>query len=160
MRCGPIDCSPPAESVGLEVNLHLAAALCKFGLNSQCYDGSDHFSFVDFSYGHYKILVMVHVLEHCDDAGKILKKILNSCFRIGIERTIIVAPGAKDYSSDQTHNTFVNENYLKGHELFNCKGSAAREISYFPINHESIGKYFIFCEFKFTYEKISDMQLS
>jgi SAM-dependent methyltransferase len=143
----------PAGSVGLEVNPHLVAALRKCGLNSQRYDDGDDFSFLDFPCGYYKTLVMAHVLEHFHDADKVLRKILNSCSRIGIERAIIVVPGAKGYSSDQTHQTFVNANYLKEHGLLNCEGYAAMEISYFPVNHESIGKYFPFHELKLIYEK-------
>ena len=150
----------PVGSVGLEANPHLVAALCTSGLNSQQYDDGDNFSFVDFPCGHYQTFVMAHVLEHFDDAGKILKKILHSCARIGIERAIIVVPGAKGYKSDRTHKTFVNWNYLKEHGLLNCEGYAAKKVSYFPINNESIGKYLIFHELKLTYEKISDMHRS
>lgn len=148
----------PAGSVGLEVNPHPVDVLRKIGLNSLCYDDGDNFSFLDFPCGHYKTLVMAHVLEHFDDADMVLKKILNSCSRIGIERAIIVVPGAKGYQSDKTHKTFVNWHYLREHGLLQCEGYAAREISYFPINHESIGKYFRFHELKLAYEKISDMQ--
>ena len=148
----------PAGSVGLEVNPHLVCALRTAGMNSQRYDDGDDFSFTDFPCGQYKTFVMAHVLEHFDDAGKVLKRILSSCSRIGIERAIIVVPGAKGYQSDQTHKTFVDRNYLREHGLLNCEGYTAREISYFPINNESIGKYFIFHELKLTYDKISDMQ--
>lgn len=145
----------PAGSVGLEVNSHLVDALRKTGLNAQRYDPEDDFLFQDFIYGHYKTFVMAHVLEHFEDADKVLQKILRSCSRIGIERAIIVVPGFKGFQSDKTHKTFVNRRYLTEHGLLNCEGYAIRDASYFPIDIESVGDYFIFHEFKLVYDRVS-----
>ncbi|MEO8407473.1 MAG: hypothetical protein ABI476_03500 [Oxalobacteraceae bacterium] len=97
---------------------------------------------------------MAHVLEHFDDADKVLQKILRSCHRLGIERAIIVIPGAKGFQSDKTHKTFVNRRYLTEHALLTCEGYAISEASYFPVDIESVGDYFIFHEFKLIYDRI------
>lgn len=143
----------PAGSVGLEVNSHLVTALRKTGLDAQLYDVDDDFSFNEFHPGDYQTFIMAHVLEHFDGADNKLRKILHSCCRIGIERVIIVVPGAKGFSSDVTHKTFINKNYLIEHQLSSCEGYVLREKSYFPINIEFIGNYFVFHELKLIYDR-------
>jgi|GEM_PF-566367 len=141
----------PAGSVGLELNPALVAALLSTGLNArQCFF-DENFLFSDFLAGHYKTFVMSHVLEHFDGAENILRKILRSCQRLEIERVIVVLPCALGYRSDPTHKTFVNRHYLDQHELFACEGYTIKETSYFPINVESAGNYFIFNELKLFY---------
>lgn len=144
----------PAGSVGLEVNPHLVGALRKAGLNAQRYDPADDFLFQGFSYGQYKTFVMAHVLEHFDDADKVLQKILRSCFRLGVERVIIVVPGAKGFQSDKTHKTLVNRRYLIEHELLKCEGYTVNEANYFPVDIELVGDYFVFHEFKLVYDRM------
>ena len=144
----------PVGSVGLEVNIQLVLALRKAGLNSQKYDTEDNFSFHDIPCEHYNTFVMAHVLEHFYDADQVLRKILRSCWRIGIERAIIVLPGAKGYQSDRTHKTFVNRDYLSRHRLLNCEGYALSDSRHFPVNIECIGNYFIFHELKLIYDRL------
>lgn len=146
----------PEGSIGLEVDPHLVGALREMGLNAQRYDTNDDFSFIDIAPGHYKTFVMAHVLEHFDDADKVLRRILNSCYRIGIERAIFVVPGSKGYRSDNTHKTFINRHYLSQHGLGNCEGYAIRDTRYFPVDTESAGDYFTYHELTLIYDRTCD----
>jgi SAM-dependent methyltransferase len=143
----------PAGSVGLEVNSHLVTKLRRAGLNAQLYDVNDNFSFHEFLPGHYQTFVMAHVLEHFDHADNKLRKILHSCYRIGIEHIVIIVPGAEGFRSDPTHRTFVNKHYLIENQLLICEGYALREATYFPMNFESIGNHFVFHELKLIYDR-------
>ena len=143
----------PVGSVGLEIDPHLVETLRQSGLNAVRHDAGDDFSLRDLAPGHFQTFVMAHVLEHFDEAHKVLRKILTSCRRLGIERAIIVVPGPKGYRSDKTHKTLVNRHYLSTHGLLDCEGYAVRQAHYFPINIESVGDYFTFHEFKFIYDR-------
>ena len=97
--------------------------------------------------------VMAHVLEHIDDSAAALRQIFQSCARLGVERVIIIVPGAKGFDSDATHKTFVNRHYMQQHHLLNCEGYAMKSSGYFPGNWEWIGRYFVFHEFFIVYDK-------
>jgi SAM-dependent methyltransferase len=143
----------PAGSLGLEVNPQLVAALRRDGLNSQLYDPSDDFSFFDLPLACYETFVMAHVLEHFDDAASVLRKILSACYRLGIARAIIILPGKIGFRADKTHKTFVSRQYIMEHALVHCEGYALSDVSYFPVNIEVIGDYFIFHEMKLLYRR-------
>lgn len=145
----------PPSSLGLEVNSHLVHALLVAGMNVQHYDPSnDALLLSQLPEGFFKTFVMSHVLEHFQDAADALKKILGSCRRLGVERVIVIVPGEKGYRFDNTHRTFVSRGYLTEHGILEEAGFRAVSISYFPINMEWIGKFFVFHEMKIVYEKI------
>jgi SAM-dependent methyltransferase len=143
----------PTGSVGLEVNAHLVEALREKGLPARQYDpGADQLRFDDIPDNTFTTLVMSHVLEHFDDAADGLRRILESCGRLGISRVIVIVPGRKGYEFDPTHRTFVDRFYLKEHGLTRYAGFSARNFSYFPLNRESVGRFFTFHEFKVVFD--------
>lgn len=147
----------PAGSVGLEVNATLVEALRDGGLNVQLYDPeADRLTFGALPAGQYQTFVMSHVLEHFDDAADGLRQILRACDRLGVSRAIIVVPGQKGYAFDDTHRSFVNEDYLHEHGLLECEGYRVSRMRYFPIDHAAVGKYFTFHELKIVYDKQQD----
>ena len=143
----------PPGSIGLEVNPYLVEELRTMGLKVILYDADiDQFSFRELPQNYYKTLVMAHVLEHFADAAQVLGRLLHSCGRLGIQRVILVVPGTRGFQFDKTHNTFVNQFYLKEQGLLYCEGYRVSKTSYFPFNIESLGNYFVFHEFKVIYD--------
>jgi SAM-dependent methyltransferase len=146
----------PAGSVGLEINPYLVAELRRIGLNVLRYDpDADQFLLRDFPTGHYKTMVIAHVIEHFPDSAQTVRKIWRSCERLGILKIIVIVPGAKGYRADKTHKTFVNQRYLEDQGLLNCEGYAVTKTRYFPINAERFGEVFTYQEFKIVYERVA-----
>lgn len=142
----------PEGSVGLEANSHLVNALTKRGLNAQLYQPEvDQLSFRELPSGHFKTLIMSHVLEHFEAAAQGLKTIFDSCNRLGIKRVIIVVPGQKGYSFDDTHRTFIDRAFIEQSLLTHYKNFTADSFSYFPINIAKIGDHFTFHELKIVF---------
>jgi hypothetical protein len=104
----------------------------------------------------FKTLVMAHVLEHFEDAATTLRRLLDSCRRLGVQRVIIVVPGARGYASDGTHRTFVDRVFLEEHALLEFGGYVATNLSFFPINMESLGPLFTYHELKIIFDLSSD----
>ena len=145
----------PAGSIGFEANKHLVAVLAKRGLDARLYEPEiDQLNFKDIPVGQFNTLIMSHVLEHFDDAAQGLKKILDSCKRLAIKRVIIVVPGKKGYSFDDTHLTFVDRAYIDASNLTHYNGFVASQFSYFPFNIAKIGDYFTFHEFKIIFDDV------
>ncbi|MEH6814116.1 MAG: class I SAM-dependent methyltransferase [Motiliproteus sp.] len=144
----------PQGSLGLEVNPRLVDALREQGLNAQCYDPEqDQLSFSELPVGKYQTFIMSHVLEHFDNAAVGLRTVLKSCKRLGVTRVILVLPGEKGFTFDNTHRTFVNREYVFKHRLVDCEGFSVSHMSYFPLNVEAVGKVFVFHEFKIIYDE-------
>jgi hypothetical protein len=140
--------------LGLEINPHLVAALRQVGLNVLEYKHDvDQLSLRDIPVGQYRTLVMAHVLEHFSDAAGHLRKLLASCRRVGIERVILIVPGAKGFRSDPTHKTFIDRRYVDDHGLRSCEGYVVAHTSYFPLNVEEMGRHFTFHEYKVVYDR-------
>jgi hypothetical protein len=144
----------PAGSIGLEVNPHLVQALQQQGLNARLYDArSDNFSLSQLEAGRYESFSISHVLEHFDDATSAVHKLWRACARLGIQTIVAVVPGAKGYASDQTHKTFVTRRWLRESGLERCAGYVLDGASYFPINAESVGDWFVFHELHLVYRR-------
>lgn len=142
----------PAGSIGLEVNEHLVSALREKDLNVQSYNPEeDQLTFSDLPKGVYETFIMSHVLEHFENAQTGLKKILDSCTRLGIKKVIIVVPTEKGYQFDETHRTFINESYLQENGLSQYGDFKLTQLSYFPINSAGIGKFMTFHEMKIVF---------
>jgi SAM-dependent methyltransferase len=137
----------PAGSIGLEVNPFWVEALREKGLEVMHYDADrDRFSLGGLSQKRYSTFIMAHVLEHFSDAATVLRTLLRSCRRLAVERFILVVPGWKGYLSDPTHKTFVDRAYLEREALLLCEGYRLKHMRYFPINQETLGRYFVFHE--------------
>jgi SAM-dependent methyltransferase len=145
----------PRGSVGVEINPFLIEELVRLGLNVRYYDAeSEGFSLSEFSEGHYSTFIMSHVLEHFTDAAQVLRTLLGSCKRIGVQRIIVVLPGWKGYLSDRTHKTFIDRNYLQVQGLLCCEGYRLRNLSYFPVNKESFGRCYVFNEMIVVFDRV------
>ncbi len=143
----------PHGSVGLEVNPYLVEELAKAGLNVTLYDpDADQFAFSNLPNKAFTTLVMAHVLEHFTDAAQVLRQLLRSCRRLGVERVILVLPTTRGFASDNTHKTFVDFGYLQNHGLLHCEGFAVAKTTYFPGNCKAIGRFFTYHEFKVVYD--------
>lgn len=142
----------PTGSVGFELNPHLIRIHQAAGLDARLYDIDDELQFHMLQQGQYRTFVAAHVLEHFEDSEQALRSMLRSCKRLGIERVIIVVPGAKGYASDATHRTFVNLSYLRDRGLLACEDYAVSKSSFFPGNWEWLGKYYVFHELMIVYD--------
>ncbi len=137
----------PAGSVGLEANPVLVESLRSEHLNVLHYDAQDdRFLLAGLPENRYSTFIMAHVLEHFAEAGPVLRTLLRSCRRLGVQRFILVVPGWKGYLSDPTHKTFVDRPYLEREGLFSCEGFTLKHARYFPIDHEALGRYFVYHE--------------
>lgn len=144
----------PPGSIGLEVNPHLVDDARRAGLNAVLYDSNAEQPLIGVvPAGAYSTLVMAHVLEHFEHAAGLLRRLLRSCAALGIERVIVVVPGAKGYGFDRTHRTFVTRRYLADHDLLSAEGYVLGKTRYFPGNQEWIGRYFVFHECMFVFDR-------
>jgi SAM-dependent methyltransferase len=144
----------PQGSVGIEINPFLVDALKRKGLAVIQYDSeTDGFALPGIEAGRFSSLVIAHVLEHFSEADQVLRKLLASCGRLKIDTVVVVVPGARGFQSDDTHKTFVDHQYLRDRRLLECEGYTARRTSYFPINAERVGDYFVFHELKLVYSR-------
>jgi len=138
----------PAGSLGLEINKYTVAYCLEKGLNVELFDPEfDNYDLksLDESDG-FKTLILSHVLEHLDEPQKIIKKLLFSAKRLGIKKIIIIVPGIKGYKSDKTHKTFIDKTFFIVNDLCEIDDYEIKIHNYFPINLESIGKYFRYHE--------------
>jgi SAM-dependent methyltransferase len=141
-------------SLGLELNPFLIEQLSSKGLFIVRYDINDdngHFSGIPTN--QYETLIISHVLEHFDDASAVMRKLFSSANDLGITRVIIVVPGKMGYKSDSTHRTFINEAYIRNHELEFMSGFQLISASHFPVPIECVGDLFIYQELKLIYDK-------
>lgn len=147
----------PNGSVGVEVNPHLIESLRAAGLTvQQARAKMQDFELVGFAPGCFRTLVIAHVLEHLPDPVDALRVLLASCRRIGVERVIVVVPGAKGYASDSTHKTFIDHTYLKERIPQRIEGFALSGLSYFPGPWKWVGRYFVFHEMKVVFDSVSE----
>ena len=134
----------PTGSVGLEIN-PVSVAHCRAqGLDALAYDGDlDAWSLqlLDSSRG-LRSLVISHVLEHLDEPMAKLRQLLLACSRLGIERVLVIVPGARGYASDATHRTFVDFAMLSDPSIVSGTGFVLASKQYFPGNLRALGRWF------------------
>ncbi len=154
--CGPGELlSKLAEgSIGLEINPE-AVMFCKANkLNVDLYHPDiDDYKFMDYKGKSFKTFIISHVLEHIDNADIVLKKILDSCSDLKVERIIVIVPGIKGFKSDITHKTFIDydfiiKNHFKNHDYYRINS-----VEWFPFNCNAMGKIFLYNEMMVVYDK-------
>ena len=144
----------PNGSVGFEINKEAVKYCKKKGLQVRYYDPEiDNYQFKDCHFAKYESFIMCHVLEHLKNPDSAFRSILQSCTRLGIRKIVVVVPGLKGFKFDKTHKTFVNEDYLKKHNLWNTEGYFVVNKKYFPLNFSFLGRYFTYHELMVIYEK-------
>jgi SAM-dependent methyltransferase len=144
----------PPGSVGLEVNPHLIEALRGDGLTvRQAHGDMQDFELDGFEPGRFQTLVIAHVLEHLPDPTAALRILLASCGRLGIERVVVVVPGAKGFASDHTHKTFIDADWLQSKLPTTVEGFHRSAPSYFPGRWAWVGRHFVFHELKLVFTR-------
>ena len=143
---------PPA-SRGLEVNPVLVAQLRTRGLDVEPVKPDPARIVLNpFDAGRFRTVVLSHVLEHFDRAEVVLERLIADCGARGVQRLIVVVPGAVGYRSDRTHRTFVTIDHLRRHALLDTAHARVRHRSYFPGNVEWLGRWFVYHELMLVYE--------
>lgn len=142
----------PPGSLGLEIN-PVAVDYCrKTGLNVELYDpNTDNYKFNTIKTNVYKNILFNHVLEHLENPNEILKFVFESAKRLGIQRIILTLPCERGFKYDPTHQTFVDENYLKQHELFSHEHFELKSMKRFPLNSRAFGKIYTFNELRIVF---------
>lgn len=145
----------PKGSIGVEINPHLVENLLERGLRViQANPERNRFNLDGIQKNEFRTLILSHVLEHFENADKVLRQLLIDCKDIGISKLIVVVPGKVGFSSDATHKTFVDLDYLEAKGMFDCEGYRVSHYSYFPGNFRFIGDYFIYHELMFIYRLV------
>ena len=144
----------PPGSIGTEINTTSVEYCRQRGLDVRPYDpATDKYELRDIEPNVYQTFLMSHVLEHIPDTAHVLRMLLASCARLGIDRVVIKVPGAFMYKKDATHVTFVDRAWLAKHDLMSAAGFTVEEISYYPFNAEWIGRFSIVHEMLIVYDR-------
>jgi SAM-dependent methyltransferase len=145
----------PPGSVGLEVNPHLIAGHQKAGLSVRQWQPNDQgFDLPGLETDHYKTLVISHVLEHLPDPNAALTRLLQACARLGVQRLIVIVPGAKGFASDATHRSFIDSAYVDSHGWQRLAGFALRRQRFFPLPWEAGGAIYIYNEMQLVFDRL------
>jgi SAM-dependent methyltransferase len=144
----------PNGSVGLGVNGHLVDPLRAAGLPVTLYDpDQDRFALTGLPVGQFQTVVIIHVLEHLRNADEVLRTLLDTCARLGISRVIAVVPGWRGFQSDETHRTFIDEQYVARHHLARYGGFELTTVRHFPLNVQRFGDYAACQELKLVWDR-------
>lgn len=144
----------PPGSVGFEVNKVVVEYCKKNGLNVKLYiPEEDDYNFKMIQQGQYETFTMNHVLEHLESSSDVIKKIFETCDRLGIIRIVFTVPGHKGYKSDATHQTFINMDYLSNKGILDNRFYQLKMNKYFPVNSESFSKVFTHNELRLVFDK-------
>jgi SAM-dependent methyltransferase len=144
----------PSGSVGIEVNTHLIDALRKEGLEvfKAAGDASD-FALSGLPAGRFTSLVMSHVLEHLPQPEEALRTLLGSCARLGIQRVVIIVPGAKGFASDATHLVFIDQAWMSRFFAVPWAGFSCSPARYFPLPWAAAGGWSTYHETHFVFQR-------
>jgi SAM-dependent methyltransferase len=144
----------PEGSVGFEVNKVVVDFCKKNGLNVDLYiPVEDNYEFQMIEPGKYETFTMNHVLEHLENSSGVIKKIFESCNRLGIKRIVFTVPGHKGYKADATHQTFINMDHLRKTGITNNPYYQLKLNKYFPVNSETCSRYFTHNELRVVFDK-------
>lgn len=141
-------------SIGYEVNKIIVAFCKKNGLAVNHYSPeADEYKFQMIEAGKYETFTMNHVLEHLENSSEVMKKIFESCYRLGISKIVFTVPGYKGYKSDSTHQTYIDMTYLIQTGINDNKYYQLRVHKYYPVNSETFSRLFTHNELRLVFEK-------
>jgi hypothetical protein len=144
----------PAGSIGMEVNEATVRYCQGRGLPVVAYNPDhDEYRFAEVTAGDFSTFVTAHVLEHIENAEAVLRKMLSSCARLGIQRVIVVVPGIKGFQFDNTHKTFIDRRFFAENRLEDHAGYRIVSTDHFPFPFSLAGKYFTHNELTVVYER-------
>lgn len=143
----------PAGSTGLELNPFLIRRLNERGLDARASTADEQaFDLQGLEAGHYRTLVISHVLEHLADPSALFGRLLRACRRLGVRRVIVIVPGAKGYASDATHRRFIDWGFVEGEGWRQLEGFSLVSRRFFPWPRESGGDWFIYNEMQLVFD--------
>jgi SAM-dependent methyltransferase len=144
----------PPGSLGLELNPHLIQALRQEGLQVLPVHGqAEDFDLLAVPTDRaYTALVISHVLEHLGDPAAALQRLLAAAHRLGLQRLVIVVPGAAGFASDATHRCFIDGDHVAQHFPTHAHGFVRRPPAWFPGPWAWIGRWFVYHEMSVVYE--------
>lgn len=144
----------PKDSIGFEINPYAVRYCNSEGLKVHQYDPeSDKYEFRMIDPGKFHSFTMNHVLEHLEDPAFVMNKIFENCSRLGILRIVFTVPGTKGYTTDSTHLTFVDVEYLKNNGILQNKYFRLKHSKYFPLNVKSFSRIFTHNELRLVFDK-------
>jgi hypothetical protein len=91
-------------------------------------------------------------LRDLTDRARVIRRIFESCHRVGIVRVVFTVPGHKGYASDKTHRTFIDVTYLEKHGVTENEFYRLGVRKYFPLNSELFGRYFTHNELRLVFD--------
>jgi hypothetical protein len=146
----------PKGSLGLEYNPSAVSHCVARGLDVEHYDGSADewaLSVIPQTRAFESVLIS-HVLEHLDEPMFVLNRILQWSGARGVERVVVIVPGAIGYRDDPTHRTFVQEPMLSAPSTYEgtCFRPTVRR--YFPVNLRAVGNVFRHHELQVVFERV------
>ena len=100
----------PSGSLGVEYNPATVSFCRAQGLDVVAYDGfADDWALSTLpAQRRFTSMVISHVLEHLEQPADVLARLLTAAARLGVERVLVIVPGAAGYRIDATHVTFVD----------------------------------------------------
>lgn len=144
----------PKGSIGFEVN-KIAVEYCrKNGLSVDLYKPEeDKYEFHMIEKNKFQTFTMNHVLEHLEESHVTIRKIFDSCNRLGIRRIVFTVPGQKGFQMDKTHITFIDLKYFSNHGLLQNTNYGLIYSGYFPFNSSKIGRFFRHNELRLVFDQ-------
>lgn len=144
----------PEGSIGFEVN-KIAVEYCrKNGLAVDLYKPEkDKYDFQMIQKDRFQTFTMNHVLEHIEESHETIRKIFESCNRLGIKRIVFTVPGQKGFQMDKTHITFIDLKYFDNNGLLKNTYYKLIYSSYFPFNSARVGRYFRHNELRLVFDQ-------
>lgn len=143
----------PEGSKGLEYNRVSVQHCVRNGLDVEWYDGyADDWNLSVLSEtSRFDSMVISHVLEHLEDPMDVLRALLRSAKRLGIERVLVIVPCPAGYRTDATHRTFVDLDMLHKAMHADDHWRIGRH-AYFPLNTPKPGNWFRYHELQVLLE--------
>lgn len=137
----------PPDSIGFEINPSAVSYCRTKGLKAELYEPEkDDYQFSNLEPGAFTTILFTHVLEHLEKPEITLRKVIDSCQRLKIQRLILTVPCERGFKFDTTHKTFITKSFLTEHALLSYKNVRAQHLYYFPINTLWVGRYYTFHE--------------
>ena len=131
------------DSIGLEVN---KAAVDYCSQKSLKVFEIDHSlpsrTLAPFINENFRTIVFNHVLEHIPQPEIFFKSLIETLAITNISRLIIVSPGEKGFSSDKTHQVFIDTNWFNDYAFLQRPELKVAASYYFPINLNYAGRFF------------------
>lgn len=147
----------PSGSLGVEYN-PASVSFCRAqGLDVVAYDGfADDWALSTLpAQRRFTSMVISHVLEHLERPADVLARLLTAAARLGVERVLVIVPGAAGYRIDPTHVTFVDLSMLNQPQVTESTGFSLQDASWFPISWSCLGNWFPHHELQVLYRRKS-----